>query len=36
MCYAIAFNAPFFNTRRMIGEYMRKAYGMERGSPQGP
>ena len=35
MCYAIALNAPFFNTRRMIGEYMRKAYGIDRGSPQG-
>jgi len=27
MCHAIALNAPFFNTRRMIGEYVRKAYG---------
>ena len=27
MGHAIALNAPFFNTRRMIGEYVRKAYG---------
>jgi starch phosphorylase len=27
MSHAIALNAPFFNTRRMIGEYVRKAYG---------
>jgi starch phosphorylase len=30
MCHAIALNAPFFNTRRMIGEYVRKAYGGRR------